>query len=315
MNQSQTDPLEIFEPDESELEQPQNAEEELENEEDEITIEEIEEIKEIEEIEANISEEITRFFIVGDTRGNSDRHTRIVEQMMSIAAETPHDFYLHTGDFVSRGANRREWRSFVEIEGELMAQIPILPVLGNHERYPRGVANFLSTFGLEETFHSQTIGLVHIVTLDLETHIQGHAPDEEQATWLEQQLLIGQNAPVFIVQLHQGPYGFHHSGDPTARRLLPAFADAGVDLLISGHDHLYARGLTENEIPFLISGGGSAHLYSPEERNHHEYELQTIISAYHFIDLAVTRENIQLRAIDIEGEIIDEHTFPVQDPF
>jgi hypothetical protein len=41
--------------------------------------------------------------------------------------------------------------------------------------------------------------------------------------------------------------------------------EQGVDYLFSGHDHHYMRGMADNGLPFLVTGGGGAGLYDIRE--------------------------------------------------
>jgi hypothetical protein len=60
---------------------------------------------------------------------------------------------------------------------------------------------------------------------------------------------------------HDGPAARLHGGNAIARaRYVPILARHRVDLLISGHDHIYQRGQMGG-IRYVVSGGGGAPLY------------------------------------------------------
>jgi hypothetical protein len=62
----------------------------------------------------------------------------------------------------------------------------------------------------------------------------------------------------------------------------PSFAKYGVDMVISGHSHIYQRG-THDGIVYLITGGGGGNLERyPQGRveNYHFYEVSKAVHHY-----------------------------------
>lgn len=47
--------------------------------------------------------------------------------------------------------------------------------------------------------------------------------------------------PWKIVALHRGPYGATYDSAEVRDALTPAFDEAGIDLVLQGHDHNYVR--------------------------------------------------------------------------
>ena len=96
---------------------------------------------------------------------------------------------------------------------------------------------------------------------------RNYRPADEGGTgqyeWLEQQLSQnqGDQTPWKIVFMHTPIYSPDSCNNQQDARtyLVPLFEKYGVDLFLSGHEHYYAR-RTVNGIPYLILGGGGAHL-------------------------------------------------------
>ncbi len=58
--------------------------------------------------------------------------------------------------------------------------------------------------------------------------------------------------------LHKSPYGSsRHGGDAKVREdLEPLFVKHAVDLVFSGHDHVYERTIPIRGVTYVVSGGG-----------------------------------------------------------
>jgi hypothetical protein len=96
-------------------------------------------------------------------------------------------------------------------------------------------------------------------------------PSSPQTTWLTQELSSPESkAAVFrVVLLHVPPFVTHWdkaawaNGDGTAsegirRHWVPLFERHHVDLVISGHSHIYQRGMLNKVMYTIIGGGGGA---------------------------------------------------------
>lgn len=96
-------------------------------------------------------------------------------------------------------------------------------------------------------------------------HNMNYRPKAEGGTgqydWLKEELENSLNDPRQwkIVMMHApmySPCSCNNQKD-AVKYLKPLFEDYGVDLVLTGHEHYYAR-KTENDIPYLILGGGGA---------------------------------------------------------
>lgn len=260
-----------------------------------------------------------RFFAYGDTRTRPDEHKKVAEAMAAMA--DGHLFVLHSGDLVADGTKHEQWPAqFFNPAENLLAKVPLLPSMGNHEKK---TSLFRSYFDLpgEEYYYSYRIGPVHVTVIDNYRDL-GFANDwreTPQGKWLLQDLQDAESAPWRIALFHtpvysRGPHGkLNEDGLPkeepmrfALQELLPLLKQHGYRLTVNGHDHLYERSESDNLV-MLTSGGGGAPAYNigPETQNPLS---KLVVSTTHFIDLTADSETLTFRAIDAGGKVIDEQT-------
>jgi predicted phosphodiesterase len=204
-----------------------------------------------------------RVAVYGDTRSNHNDHRAVMSQLEMEGAHIA----LHSGDLVGDGDIPSQYDTYFDIEAGLLLNVPQSPTLGNHER---SGALYLDLFELPpnspspERYYWVHYSTVFYVALDM----YGSAYDSgsQQFNWLETTLSdASQNSDVrhILVLLHHGPYdsGSHGSNMTVRNDLVPLFEQYGVDMVFSGHDHVYERG-TVNDVKYVVTGGGGAPLYA-----------------------------------------------------
>ena len=136
------------------------------------------------------------------------------------------------------------------------------PSPGNHDAgNASGLIPYLNYFTLpqKEEYYSFTWGPVQFFSLN------SVAEDvSEQQEWLTYELAVSE-APFKIVYFHHSPYsnGPHGNND----KMQWDFYGMGIDLVMTGHDHLYSVIIRKNEpdLYYVINGIGGKSLYSCNE--------------------------------------------------
>jgi hypothetical protein len=209
-----------------------------------------------------------RFIVYGDMRAPG--HAAHAQVVAGILREHP-SLVLNTGDLVAVGGEESAWQRYFEITAAMGAVAPVAPALGNHEAYVGGSAKSWALFGLKSAasvpgtgYTSFDWGGAHFVIID------SNHPDRAQRDWLERDLAAAhhRHARAIFTVLHDGPWshGVHGGSRTMERTFAPVMAAGGVDVLFSGHDHLYERGVgstPRGTLPYVVSGGGGAPLYNP----------------------------------------------------
>jgi acid phosphatase type 7 len=247
------------------------------------------------------------FAVVGDSGSGG-------KGQLAVAALLGHlepDLILHTGDVVYPAGQERHYdRRFFAPYRNLIKTVPLFPVLGNHDVRKRNGTAFLENFHppLEsprstKRYYSFDWGNTHFVALDSELYLGDRGSDpERQKDFLEQDLAASRKRWK-VAFLHRSPYGSsRHGGDDRVREdLEPLFARHRVDLVFSGHDHVYERTVPIMGVTYVVSGGGGRRLYPA---GHGELTASSV-SAHHAVLVRVSGSRLLLEAVEVGGEVVD----------
>jgi 3',5'-cyclic AMP phosphodiesterase CpdA len=165
----------------------------------------------------------------------------------AYAAAPDARFSIHAGDLVDDGDEDSQWDEWFRAGGWLHAMVPSIPAIGNHEYDGDETpgANWRAQYtlpengvsGLEELNYFIDYESLRVVVLDSNVRLA------EQAAWLENTL---RDNPMkwTVAAFHHPIYSSARDRDnPELRDLWkPLFERYGVDLVLQGHDHTYARG-------------------------------------------------------------------------
>lgn len=112
----------------------------------------------------------------------------------------------------------------------------------------------------------------------------------------------------FVVALfHHSPFNSGpHREDETGLRstFVPLFERYRVDIVFSGHDHIYERSLV-NDVYYVGTGGGGAPLYNRTKTNIYG---QVFVKAHHFCRFHIAHDHLVLDVFDIDLNSIDHLT-------
>jgi len=253
-----------------------------------------------------------RFVVFGDSRSDPSTHAAIVKGIQTTRA----DFLVNTGDIVADGGTAADWQSFFQIEAPLLREVPMFLAIGNHELSDDAAgASFARYFGFPDP--SGTPKLYGTARVDAARFfflngMQDFDSGDERA-WLESALKQADNEPglVFrIVVVHQGPWSSGpHGPNPrlVAAHVPELLAAHHVDLVLSGHDHIYERGVSDS-MKYVITGGAGAPLYKVSSTP--PPTTRRAESAYNYVDMVVSRFDVTLEAHRIDGTLIEKCGFP-----
>lgn len=169
------------------------------------------------------------------------------------------DMLLTTGDNAyTRGTNAEFDRNFFQPYKNILKNIPVWTVLGNHDARrwsfykifdspEKGQAGGLASG--DRAYYSFDYSQTHFVVLD--SHHGDTSPGSTMLNWLALDLKRNKQ-PWTVVLFHQPPYTKStHDSDSirdsrgrmvrVRQNVLPILEKAGVDLVLSGHSHAYER--------------------------------------------------------------------------
>lgn len=247
--------------------------------------------------------ERVRLAVIGDTQGGSqiDRWAAVIRRYR------PHAL-LHCGDLVSNGNFYSHWREgfFLPNVVRLLGEVPIYPVLGNHELDSPYYFAFFSLPG-NERWYSFDIGPARFFALDTNLDLLAGG---EQFDWLAAELAAARDVRWRIVFFHHPPYPARLENEEHSRQglivkasLVPLFQAHKVALAMAGHVHAYYRSVPIHGTTYLITGGGGGGLGAPAP----DPEFTAVTeSRFHFTYLEITEESIEGKAISMSDETLDQ---------
>ncbi len=206
-----------------------------------------------------------RFLVLGDPGYPNPRQLAVRDAALAWLqahrrAGRPYlDFLLTTGDNAYRsGSNEQFQAGFFEPYGPILRNVPVWPVYGNHDARRWAFFDLFSlpangeSGGLPsgtEHYYAFDHGPLHVVVLD--TQASDLSPGSPMLDWLRRDLAATRQ-PWRVAAFHHPPYtrGSHNSDEPddsggrmiaVRRNVLPVLEAGGVDLVLSGHSHMYER--------------------------------------------------------------------------
>lgn len=255
-----------------------------------------------------------RFLVYGDNRTDDAPHASVVRAMAAVAS----DFLIHTGDFVERGDSATQWQTFFDIEAPLLETRCLFSAVGNHELTDGLGIDYARYFGptdlTPDLYDFRNRNVKHHPAASIRPEqlngtfrwgntrfflingVSNYKVGSVDRNWLESALSAADNEANLkwrIVVSHHGPYSsgphgnnarFHDAGIPAM------FKQHKVDLVLSGHDHIYERGFGSG-FAYIVSGGGGAPIYKIKHPNIHARKLEAV---RHFIEMTVSPQQIQM---------------------
>jgi len=196
------------------------------------------------------------FINLTDTQAKDEAENQLSARTIKTARATipEANFMIHGGDFVEKGGEEKLWKDMINMASDVFSNITLVPVVGNHDATSYAYIDHFNVKPAEGSditqgaYFSFDYGNTHFVILntnDKTTEFAKMGP--AQIAWMEDD--IRKARPKFdwvIVGLHTGPYTISKHGsdadikvfrNTVALRLM----ELGVDLVLQGHDHIYAR--------------------------------------------------------------------------
>ena len=246
-------------------------------------------------------------------------------------------FYINMGDLVDNGQDEHQWQSWLASVSSFSADIPLAPVMGNHEAYSldwkmakpdRYLAHFdLPKNGdsaLPEMFYSFDWGPVHFSVLNTDMQeLSEWYPDllEKQKAWLVKDVKSTEK-PWKVVLMHKDPLQYRIAKRPERKEgfseegkaFMPLFDQLGIDAVLSAHLHTYRnRGhiydfQRDVKGPLYILSGVAGDVRYPNLWTDHA--LDTYVAPQpetdNFMTLTASDQTLTLRAFLPDGTKLDE---------
>jgi hypothetical protein len=190
------------------------------------------------------------FAVIGDNGTGETPQYDVARQMLKTHATQPFSFVLMMGDNMYGSQQPRDFVDKFEIPyGPLLRMgIPFYAALGNHD--DPGNRNYPPFNMSGQRYYSLVRGPVRFFFLD--TNVM----ESQQLQWFERALREA-TEPWKIAIFHHPLYsdGDRHGPSVSLRVVLePLMIRYGVDIVLSGHEHIYERIKPQKGITYFIVG-------------------------------------------------------------
>lgn len=247
-------------------------------------------------------------------------------------------FFINMGDLVDNGQDHYQWNAWFDVVGDMIARIPVVPLLGNHETYDkdwkvRMPEAYLHLFALpridrekyQNQFYSFDYGDVHFVVLNTQSQeLADFEPslDEDEVAWFKEDM-AKTTKKWKIVLMHKDPlqYGFanrpqprEEGFSPEGRLWMPLFDQYSVDAVLSAHLHTYRdRGHIRNfqrdeSGPLYLITGVAGNVQYPGLWKQHSLDeyVAPQPETDNYMTLEATDDSLTFRSFLPDGQLLEE---------
>lgn len=268
------------------------------------------------------------FINVNDSQGmvESDYDVYLNTLAQADATFPTAAFTIHAGDFVDDGANEDYWTWALDDANGIAQGMAMTPAAGNHEARSEaeGITDanpIVSHFNLANVpegqdlstgvYYSYVYKNATFVVLNTNDLATDESLSQAQYDWAYD-VLAGADTRWKIVLMHKSPYsnGPHQADSDVAtiRSQIDALAAAcDVDLVLSGHDHVY------NRTPFLSRGAEQDVTLETQtyEGANYETALNPNGTAFVIAGTAGVKNYVQTPSADIPSKVALDLSVPV----
>jgi predicted phosphodiesterase len=241
-----------------------------------------------------------RFAVIGDNGTGDQPQYDVAAEMEAYHKIVGFDFVVMMGDNIYGGHTPKDFeRKFEDPYKPLLdSGVKFYACLGNHDTSDEIQYKPFNMDG--QHYYSFKKGDVQFFVLD------SNYMDATQLDWIQQQLSES-NAKWKIAYFHHPLYsdGRFHGPDVDLRKLLmPIFEKYGMNVVMSGHDHVYERFKPEDGIYFFLVGN------SGELRYHNLRQGSEIMAAGFdtdrtFMMVEISGDKLYFQTVSRAGQTVD----------
>lgn len=247
------------------------------------------------------------------------------------------DLRISMGDLTDNGQAWFQWKEWLD-EGRSAENIPLAPVLGNHEAY-----SMTWTFAEPETYSAlfpvpqngpegQT-GLAYFFDYGDVRFISLNTDEEElgamrsnmltlEAVWLERILKQSETEHKRVILLmHRSPWSAPYSGakDVNGIAFLPLIDKYEVPLVFTAHEHCYARSSPLREgrpeakgTVYITTGRSGSETWAEAVRRPFDVAYDDCMDLPVYVELRLRKDGFYVSAYKRDGRLIDEAVIPAK---
>ena len=241
-----------------------------------------------------------RFAIIGDFGTGEKPQMELAQQMVKSRAEFPFEFAITVGDNMYTGSQPSDFELdfAVPYKALLEAGVSFYATLGNHDKTNE---RFYKPFNLDgANYYTFRKHNARFFALD------SNYMDRTQVAWVETQLKGADATDWKICYFHHPLYSDarYHGSDIDLRRVLePLFVRYGVNVVYSGHDHVYERVRPQQGIYYFIEGSSGS--LRDGDLNKSANIAKGFDTDRTFTLVEITGDSLHFKAISRLGAVVD----------
>jgi len=242
-----------------------------------------------------------RFAVIGDNGTGERPQLQVAEQMQSYWTLVKFDFVLMNGDNIYGGHKPTDFaRKF---------ELPYKPLLDENVKFYASLGNHDDP-DLERNYKPYNMGGDRYYTFrkrDVQFFaLDSNYMDPEQLDWLESQVKSS-DAKWKIAFFHHPLFTsakYHGSDMDLRRQLMPIFEKYGVNVVMSGHEHVYERIKPQSGIYFFVVGN-SGELRFHNLRRPSDIDVVGFDTDRTFLLVEIVGDKLDFETVAATGEVID----------
>ena len=194
-----------------------------------------------------------KFAVLGDNGTGQQPQYDLANEMTAARARFPFELVIMLGDNLYGSQKPQDFLDKFErpYRALLNAGVRFYPALGNHD--DAAAQQVYPLFNLNGSRY-YTYAMKNVRFFVLDTNVL----DPKQLAWAESAMKDA-SEPWKVLYFHHPLYsnGDRHGSNVELRvRLEPLFVQYGVDVVFSGHDHIYERIKPQKGITYFVAGAG-----------------------------------------------------------
>ena len=244
------------------------------------------------------------FAVVGDFGTGEEDQYAVSERMCSWRENHGFDLVITTGDNIYPDGDPDLFeKEFYEPYDCLLSDgVGFHAVLGNHDVQTENGRPEIEDegFGMSGRNYVVRTGGVRFVMID---------SNNVNMRFLRRATRAAEGDVWTIVSMHHPVYspGDGHGSEPGFRPAMPRlFRKRGVDLVLQGHDHIYAATKSLKGIRYVVTGGGGAGLYGCTQQSF----SAKCAERHHFLYVTAGADELTVQAVPDSGKVFHEFTTP-----
>jgi predicted MPP superfamily phosphohydrolase len=198
-----------------------------------------------------LAQDSVRFAVIGDMGTGDAPQYQTAQKLIDSRVAFPYDFVIMLGDNIYGGSKSKDFEQKFQVPYKplLDAGIPFYACLGNHDNPNERLYKPFNMNG--ESYYTYKKGNVRFFVLD------SNYMDPKQLAWLESQLKSSTPSDWKICYFHHPLYSsgrFHGPATDVRQVLEPLLIKYGVNVVFSGHEHVYERVHPQHGIYYFTEG-------------------------------------------------------------